>query len=182
MQILRLNKAGDPLSWISTEEAVSLYCKEQIIWEIGEKIISLRGGHNKQGVQSIMFISPVIACTGKINPNGFNRTLTNHALFKRDENRCLYCGDHFPDSLLTRDHIIPSSKGGKDVWQNVVAACKRCNNHKGCMTLEEAGMELLALPFTPNAFEYMYLSGRKILGDQMDYLKQRFSHDRMWAA
>jgi hypothetical protein len=55
-----------------------------------------------------------------------------------------------------------------------VAACQRCNSFKGGRTPEEAGMELLAVPFTPNIYEFMYLSNRQIIGDQMEYLQSRF--------
>ncbi|MGD8832094.1 MAG: HNH endonuclease, partial [Pseudomonadales bacterium] len=101
--------------------------------------------------------------------------LTNEALFRRDLNVCLYCGGTFSDGGLTRDHVVPTSRGGKDGWFNVVAACKRCNHHKGNRLLEECGMELLALPYVPNFAEYLALtnSGR-ILGDQMDFLRRSF--------
>ena len=56
----------------------------------------------------------------------------------------------------------------------MVTACKRCNNHKGSRTPEEAGMQLLAIPFVPTHAEYVYLQGRRILADQMDFLVQHF--------
>jgi len=76
---------------------------------------------------------------------------------------------------LTRDHVVPTSRTGRDSWDNVVAACKRCNHHKGNRILEESNMVLLALPYVPNFAEYLALtnSGR-ILGDQMDFLKKSF--------
>ena len=51
--------------------------------------------------------------------------LNNRTLFSRDGHICMYCGGKFPDNVLTRDHIIPLSKGGQDVWGNVVTA-RRC--------------------------------------------------------
>jgi hypothetical protein len=56
----------------------------------------------------------------------------------------------------------------------VVTACKRCNNFKAGRTPEQAGMELLAIPFTPTHAEYVYLQGRKILADQMNFLLAHF--------
>ena len=81
----------------------------------------------------------------------------------------------FPDASLTRDHVVPKSRGGSDAWDNVVAACKRCNHRKGNRLAHECGMELLALPYVPNIAEYLALinSGR-ILGDQMDFLASQF--------
>jgi len=97
--------------------------------------------------------------------------LTNRALFARDGYVCMYCGDQFPASLLTRDHIIPTSKGGADVWVNVSTACKFCNNSKGARRPHEAGMPLLAVPYVPNHAEYLILRNRNILTDQMQFLK-----------
>jgi 5-methylcytosine-specific restriction endonuclease McrA len=67
------------------------------------------------------------------------------------------------------------SRRGRDVWDNVVSACKRCNHYKGDRLLEDCGLELLALPYVPNFAEYLALtnSGR-ILGDQMDFLRKSF--------
>lgn len=180
MQILRLSQSGDPVSWISIIEAAVLYSKEQVVWELGDCAKTIFGGHNNLDIQSSIAISPVIAVKGKLGYGELKKSLTNSALFARDDNICLYCGNQFERMLLTRDHVFPSARGGKDTWMNVVTACKKCNNHKGCRTPEEAGMELLALPFTPNDYEYMYLSGRKILADQMMYLKSRFSRNREW--
>ncbi|HEX9939468.1 MAG TPA: HNH endonuclease, partial [Longimicrobium sp.] len=54
---------------------------------------------------------------------------------------------------LTRDHVMPVSRGGQDVWRNVATACEPCNNLKADRTPDEAGMPLLAEPRTPTAWE-----------------------------
>jgi 5-methylcytosine-specific restriction endonuclease McrA len=100
--------------------------------------------------------------------------LSNPALFRRDNNLCLYCGTRFHHSDLSRDHIRPISQGGIDVWGNVVTACKRCNNHKAGRTPEQAHMQLLAIPFVPTHAEFIYLQGRRVLSDQMEFLKAHF--------
>jgi hypothetical protein len=53
---------------------------------------------------------------------------------------------------------------------NVVAACKRCNTHKGSKTLKEAKLELVYVPYVPNHFEHLILQNRNIMADQMEYL------------
>ena len=84
-------------------------------------------------------------------------------------------------SLLTRDHVKPVSRGGGNHWLNVVTACKRCNTRKGSKTPEEASMPLLAIPYVPNVAEYLVLRNRRILGDQMEFLKMQFNEvDREW--
>jgi hypothetical protein len=148
-----------------------------VVWTLGEAVLRIRGGHSRfDSTQSHVDIHSIVACNGKVMPRARGiPPLTNEALFRRDLNVCLYCGGTFADGDLTRDHIVPGSRGGRDIWDNVVAACKRCNHHKGNRTPEECGMELLALPYVPNFAEYLALtnSGR-ILGDQMDFLKRSF--------
>ena len=100
--------------------------------------------------------------------------LNNRTLFRRDANLCMYCAEVFRTSELTRDHITPISLGGRDSWTNVVTECRRCNNHKGGRTPEQAAMQLIAVPFTPTYAEYIYLKGRRVLADQMEYLLTHF--------
>ncbi|HAO55603.1 MAG: HNH endonuclease [Pseudomonadales bacterium] len=176
-RILRLNVAGQPVDWVRWEEAVCLYARELVVWTIGESVLKLRGGQSRdQGVQSVLNVHSIIACAGRVvNADRSIPPLTNSGLFARDRNLCLYCGQTFADSGLTRDHVVPKSRGGMDRWDNVVAACKRCNHHKGSRLLQDCDIELLALPYVPNTAEYLALtnSGR-ILGDQMSFLESQF--------
>lgn len=178
-RILRLNSAGIPTAWVTKEEAATLYVKRQVMWSLGDDALRILGGYNNQGERSSIAMAPIIACEGFQTVNTAP-ALSNAMLFRRDDHRCMYCGFTFSDKQLTRDHVVPKVQQGPDSWNNVVAACKRCNNHKGGRTPEEANMPLLAVPFTPNVFEYMYLSNRTILGDQMAYLESRFSEKRCW--
>lgn len=180
VQILRLDKAGWPLTWLTREQAVTLYAKEQVLWYLGEPSILMRGGINRLGERSIMQLAPIIACDGELAGDRGVPALSNRLLFRRDEHLCLYCGDQFNDGQLTRDHVIPRVLGGTDRWTNVVSACRRCNQRKGGRTPEQAAMSLLAIPFKPNKYEWMYLANRSIRGDQMDYLKARFTGKRSW--
>ena len=176
-RILRLNIAGQPVDWVTWQDAVCLYAREIVVWTIGDPVLHIRGGHSRfDSSPSSIDIHSIIACDGRVvSKDQTIPPLTNQALFGRDRSTCLYCGKHLPDGDLTRDHVVPVSRGGKDIWDNVVAACKRCNHFKGSRLLEECSMELLALPYVPNFAEYLALinSGR-ILGDQMDFLKRSF--------
>ncbi|MDG2035852.1 MAG: HNH endonuclease [Pseudomonadales bacterium] len=183
MKILRLNKAGLPVCWVTQEEAATLCVKQQVVWSLGDTPVILHGGYNKRGCRSTLSIPSIIACDGDTARHSLTPALSNRTLFRRDDHFCLYCGKQFTDKLLTRDHVVPVSQGGKNHWHNVVAACQRCNNFKGGKTPEQAGMELLAVPFTPNIYEFMYLSNRQIVGDLMEYLRARFrSANRYWQA
>ncbi len=181
-RILKLNKSGVPQAWVTRQEAATMYVKEQVIWSLGSESLWIFGGVNREGLQSSLQLAPIIACSGDVGKQNFEPLLTNRMLFRRDGQRCMYCGMEFDNRQLTRDHIVPRVQGGKDCWTNVVAACERCNHHKGGRTPEQAGMELLAIPFAPNIFEFMYLDNRQIRGDQMEYLKARFSGQRCWLA
>lgn len=185
-KVLKLSKSGMPQTWVSAEQAAALYVKEQVIWSLGENMLSLKGGINRQGKRSFLTLAPIIACEtkqgSKAVKHSFTPALSNPLLFRRDDYRCMYCGLEFNSSQLTRDHIIPRVQSGPDQWTNVVSACARCNNRKGGRTPEQAGMELLAIPFKPNIFEFLYLANRLIRGDQMEYLQARFTGQRCWEA
>ena len=72
--------------------------------------------------------------------------LSRQNIFKRDGNRCVYCGEK---KDLTLDHVVPRSKGGKTSWTNLVTACQRCNSRKSDFSLEDVGMALPYKPFKP---------------------------------
>lgn len=172
-QILRLNYAGLPIGWVSYQTAVRLYCNDQVTYECGNSSLLIRGGSSKiSGVQSTILINSIVATKNynKISYSDYIPPLTNTTLFKRDASTCLYCGESFPLKSLSRDHIVPLSKGGQDKWTNTVTACKRCNNRKGNQPLDQSDMTLLAVPFVPSRIEYLILKGRTILADQMEFL------------
>lgn len=70
-------------------------------------------------------------------------------VYARDEHRCQYCYVMFPDRELTLDHVLPVVRGGRKTWENIVAACRKCNQKKGDATPEEAGMQLWQFPRSP---------------------------------
>lgn len=178
VRILRINTAGAPVEWLNWQQAVCLHARELVSWTYGEEVMAVHGGHSRlTGEQTIVHLNSIIACKGKVHVNGRKSPpLTNRALFRRDQNVCLYCGVYFEEVQLSRDHVHPLSRGGRDVWANVVTSCKRCNARKGNALLDDMSMDLLALPYMPNHAEYLALthSGR-ILGDQMAFLQRQFS-------
>ena len=179
-QVLRTDVSGMPLEWIDYQEAVRLYHLEQVAYTCGTLLYRIRGGINaSSGRRSVVEVNSIIATQGGAYAqlrarHDYVPPLTNSALFRRDFNLCLYCGGSFPVRELSRDHVTPMVQGGADQWNNVVTACKRCNHHKGGRTPEQAKMQLLAIPFTPNHAEYIYLQGRRILTDQMEFLRAHF--------
>jgi 5-methylcytosine-specific restriction endonuclease McrA len=174
-KILRLNKAGLPVNWLSREETATLMVKDLIVWSLGKTLVEIRGGYNRLGKRAVLRLPTIVACGGKIHKGNFDPPIENKILFRRDKNMCLYCGEKFGVENLSRDHVKPLSKGGEDVWTNVVTSCLRCNNRKADRSPEEVNMKLLAIPFIPNHHEFLYLSNHNVLSDQMEFLSARFS-------
>ena len=149
-----------------------------IAWSAGDHLFTFYGGHSRaSGLRSQVSVSSIVAVHGRLRTVGERPLvppLSNRELFRRDAHLCMYCGDIYPEFMLTRDHVLPLSQGGKDTWNNVVTACRPCNHAKGARTPERAGMPLLAVPYVPNRAEYLALSNRRILSDQMSFLRKRF--------
>lgn len=187
LQILALDIAGNPFRWLDIEHAASYVASGKVAWELGNDAIILRGGIGRNGKRSELAVKPVIALArSELMVRHMQEPLAlghdNALLARRDQNICAYCGEFVVRSELTRDHIYPRARGGKDVWSNVVTAHRYCNMKKACRTPEEAGMPLLYVPYAPCRFEHFLLSGRKILADQNAYLSARLPvHSRLAA-
>jgi 5-methylcytosine-specific restriction endonuclease McrA len=174
LRLLGLDAHGRALDWLSWQDATCLYARGAVAWTLGDPCLEVHGGTNRaSGLRSVLELHPIIAARGHARPQALDPTpaLTNQALFARDQYLCLYCGRDGPRSLLTRDHVQPVSRGGRDIWENVVCACFPCNSRKGNRTPQQAGMPLLAVPYRPSWIEHLILSNRNILADQMAFLK-----------
>ena len=183
--ILKLDKAGNPIRWLNHEQAIRLYINDRVIAPLGDENFVFRGGINALSHQQTRIeVNSILLTRSAVRVNrqqpGYVPNLSNRELFRRDQHTCLYCGGQFLEKDLTRDHVVPRSRGGKNAWANVVTACKRCNNHKGDRLPEEIGMPLLAIPFVPNHAEWLILRNRKILADQMSFLASRCSKAMRW--
>ncbi|MBN8481442.1 MAG: HNH endonuclease [Xanthomonadales bacterium] len=172
-RVLSLDASGRIMDWISWQDATCLYVRGAVAWTLGDPCLTVHGGMNRlSGRQSVLELHPIVASTGHARLHGIDPApaLTNPALFARDRMLCMYCGNHFSRGELTRDHVVPLSRGGRDNWQNVVTACLHCNVRKGCRTPQQANMPLLAVPYRPSWVEHLILSNRNILADQMEFL------------
>ena len=75
--------------------------------------------------------------------------LNRRNIFARDRSNCQYCGQKYPMSELSLDHVVPRSRGGSTAWTNLVCCCVRCNVRKGGRTPREAHMKLVTDPVKP---------------------------------
>lgn len=96
------------------------------------------------------------------------RKLSKKEIFLRDQYTCQYCGKKTQE--LTLDHVVPRRQKGAHTWENVVAACSRCNLRKAGRTPEEANMRLKTEPRVPQPNPYRILQNRAILDEWRPYL------------
>src|SRR2546423_6749353 len=106
-------------------------------------------------------------------PRRFRRQVTNTFLFARDNYRCQFCGRSQQElrhrECLTRDHLVPLSRGGTNGWNNVLTACSSCNTRKGNLLPEEAGMHPLRPPVAPH-FVHPARAVRRLTSIQSKYI------------
>lgn len=170
-KVLVADKAGQPHYWASWQDAVVLKYKDLLSYELGNPDMFFGGTSRMTGERSnvevgqIVFLKTILKYDARVPP------LTNQNLFARDLHICGYCAQVYPESKLSRDHIHPVSKGGKNTWQNCVTACKRCNHEKDDNMLSDTELELVYVPYVPSHSERLIMQNRNVLVDQMDYLK-----------
>jgi len=113
-------------------------------------------------------------------PRRFRRQVTNTFLFARDSYQCQYCGRAKTEfrhrEFLTRDHVLPLSRGGGNDWSNVVAACSTCNLKKADRVPREAGLRLLTKPAEPNHVRLAWVV-RRVTSTQAKYIRMFFGKD-----
>jgi 5-methylcytosine-specific restriction endonuclease McrA len=183
LSILALDKNWNPHRWIPTEEAMVLEAKNLVLEHLGEAVYVYHGGTNRSGKTSELVTSSIIVIDGAPNPRKFREpALTNTALFFRDMYLCAYCGGSYKAGELTRDHIHPTSKGGRDAWINCITACKDCNALKGDLLPGQklpnkqpgpqgtGRFDPLYVPYVPCKSEHMILRNRSVKADQMVFL------------
>ena len=163
MKTLKLDSSYRPIEVIDAVEAL-------VLCLIG-KAKSLEV-HAKE-IRSVTetFSLPAVIVLNRYVKFRFNTVVCNRAnILWRDKNQCQYCGNHFNADKLTLDHVLPKSRGGKNTWTNMVAACKKCNQRKGNKTPEESGMKPIKKPYTPKASLLRTLKSEQISPKWKNYL------------
>jgi 5-methylcytosine-specific restriction endonuclease McrA len=166
---LALNASYEPLTMIPMKRALRLLIdgKAQIVEADGEKLV--------RSERLVLARPAVIRLTRFVHvPRRFRRQVTNTFLFARDSYRCQFCGRSMlelrPRESLTRDHLVPLSRGGTNDWTNVVTACSPCNTRKGNRLPAEIGMYPLSNPVEPH-FVHLSWAVRRLTPIQAKYIR-----------
>ena len=159
--VLVLNANYSPMTICTAKRAISLYFLN--------KIDVLSNYDDKINSPSLSLDLPsVIKIKTYIKNNNMAVEISRKNILARDGYKCQYCG--IKSKALTVDHVIPKFKNGLDSWENLVAACKNCNQIKGEKTPEEAKMPLLKKPKRPNRIHYFQRLVKKKQADWRPYL------------
>lgn len=168
MGCLALNASYEPLTIVPARRAVRLVLdrKAEILEVDGER--AFRSEREEVPFPLVIRLVRFVQV-----PRRFRRQVTNTFLFARDNYSCQYCGRHRGElrgrQFLTRDHILPISRGGGNTWDNVVTSCSPCNNRKGNRLPAEANMRLLTDPREPNHVHLVW-AVRKLTPIQAKYI------------
>lgn len=147
--VLVLNATYEPINVCTVKRAVVLLLREKA--EMIER--TARVLH----AESISVDYPaVIRLVAYVRiPRDTHRRITRRSILARDNWTCQYCGS---ESSLTIDHVIPRSKGGEHVWENLVASCSPCNHRKGDSLMRDAGMKLRRKPGSPTTGVFVFVA------------------------
>jgi 5-methylcytosine-specific restriction endonuclease McrA len=152
-QVLVLNATYEPMNVVSVRRAVLLLVKEKAeIVEAAEAYL--------RSEREVFPVPLVIRLVYYVRiPRTFSVPLSRRTVLARDHYTCQYCGSQPGRARLTIDHVLPRSRGGQTVWDNVIAACDVCNRRKGNRTPDEAGMPLRSQPGRPRYLAVTLLTG-----------------------
>lgn len=150
--VLLLNATYEPLTVVSVRRAVILLLKEKA------EVVEAAQAYLR--AERLAFKVPlVIRLVYYVRlPRRLSLPLSRRSVLARDHYTCQYCDVQPGRASLTIDHIIPRSRGGPTDWENVVTACRSCNQRKGNRTPREAGFTLIRPPRRPRYIALTLLS------------------------
>lgn len=158
--VLVLNASGEPLCVVPSRRAVVLVLadKAELVHHNGHRF---RSAHLDLPAPSVVQLRRFVH-----QPYRRRAALSRRGVFIRDGHRCQYCGR----AAENVDHVVPRSRGGPHVWENVVAACRRCNGRKKDRTPEEAAMRLARTPYAPKAAFWLVVTVGGVRPEWAEYL------------
>jgi len=145
-QTLLLNATYEPLKVVHWQKAITLLYQGKVE-VISEHDREIRAVSFRIKLPSVIRLLRYIKIKRRFDYVPFSRA----NIYARDNHSCQYCGDQFPTSELTFDHVVPVAQGGRKDWENIVTCCVTCNRRKGGRTPHEAGMHLVKWPKRPES-------------------------------
>jgi 5-methylcytosine-specific restriction endonuclease McrA len=143
VNVLKLDSSFKPVEVISWQEAIVLtWLNKAWAVEYTDEWV--------HSAKKAFQIPSVIVLFRYVDEKFFSLPCTRKNILTRDEYQCQYCGNYFREADLTIDHVIPRSKGGKNEWDNVVTACRDCNQQKSNYLLENSPVSLIRKPRKPS--------------------------------
>jgi 5-methylcytosine-specific restriction endonuclease McrA len=142
---LVLNATYEPLCVVSARRAVVLVLSDKA------EVVHDSGGRMHSARLTVAVPSVVRLTTFVRVPVRRRAPLNRRAIFARDGGRCQYCAA--PAESI--DHVVPRSRGGQHIWENVVAACRLCNTRKRDRMLTETTMALRKRPMAPRELTWI---------------------------
>lgn len=143
-RVLKLDSSYRPIQVISWQEAISMVLVGRATLVESRSDVNVRSATKSYPVPSVISINRYV------NKSRISLRVTRKNLFWRDNYTCQYCRLRFSKSELTIDHVTPKSAGGPKTWENIVAACRKCNQKKGSKLPREANMIPMRRPQTPS--------------------------------
>ena len=149
---LLLNATYEPLCVVSSRRAIVLV--------LADKAVPVDASAEVVHAERVSLAVPVVVRLTRFVrvPYPAQVPLSRRAVFTRDGQTCVYCGS----SATSIDHVVPRSRGGTHTWDNVVAACRRCNHTKADRSLAELGWKLPNPPRTPSGAAWRLLGARTV--------------------
>lgn len=143
-RVLKLDSSYRPIQVISWQEAISMVLVGRATLVEARQDVAARSATKSYPIPSVISINRYV------NKARISLRVTRKNLFWRDNYTCQYCKKKFCKNDLTIDHVTPKSAGGPKTWENIVAACRKCNQKKGSKLPKDAGMIPLRRPQSPS--------------------------------
>jgi 5-methylcytosine-specific restriction endonuclease McrA len=137
--VLCINATYEPVNIVTARRAIIMVCK-------GVAVVEEVSQHLVRTSRIAIPVPNVIRLVRYRRVPRPNRSVSRKGILLRDGHTCQYCQSKLPAADLTLDHVVPRSRGGLSTWENLVACCFGCNNHKSNRTPQEAGMSLVKQP------------------------------------
>ena len=165
-QVLVLNASYEPLNVCTVRRAYVLVYKgkAEVLESLDRPLRTATDTYRRPHVIRLVTYVRV--------PRTVQRKISRRALFARDGWKCVYCGT--ASGRLTLDHVVPRSRGGDSVWENVVTSCAPCNRRKGDRLLPAEGLRLASKPRPPGPFSFVFM--------EVDHIHDSWRPYLTWAA